>query len=59
LGQDLIVLVERPLFGDIYIGLSDNYVEVEFAGPQNLVGQFVNVKVVNVEQERVIGVINS
>ena len=58
LGQDLKVLVERPLSGDMYIGLSDNYVDVEFACLQNLVGQFVNVKVVNAGQEKVLGVIN-
>lgn len=43
-GQELQVLVERAV-QNIYTGLSDNYVELEFSSPDNVIGEFVQVMI--------------
>ncbi|MEA4923707.1 MAG: tRNA (N(6)-L-threonylcarbamoyladenosine(37)-C(2))-methylthiotransferase MtaB [Syntrophomonadaceae bacterium] len=58
LGQELNVLVERPWDGDIYSGLSDNYIDVHFESPRNLVGQIIKVTLMKAEQEWAIGVVS-
>ncbi|MDD3269800.1 MAG: tRNA (N(6)-L-threonylcarbamoyladenosine(37)-C(2))-methylthiotransferase MtaB [Syntrophomonadaceae bacterium] len=42
-GQELKVVVERSTGNDIYLGTSDNYLNVEFKTAENLVGKFARV----------------
>ncbi len=58
LGQELSVLVERPWDGDTYSGLSDNYIDVHFESPHNLVGQIIKVTLMKAEQEWAIGAVS-
>ena len=45
LNTDMEVLVERELYNDQYIGLSDNYINVEFSSNNDLRGNFATIKI--------------
>jgi len=59
LGRELKVLVERQLSDDMYSGLTDNYIEVRFNSPLNLVGEFAPITLTEAEEDWTLGVINS
>jgi len=59
LGQDLTILVERHLSGDLYSGISDNYIEVRFNYPLNLVGEFVSITLTEATKDWAVGVIRA
>ena len=58
-GQELSVVVEKPLEGDEghVIGVSDNYLRVRFAGPPDMRGQVVRVRVLSTDAHFVNGVL--
>ncbi len=58
-GQELSVVVEKPLEGDEghVIGVSDNYLRVRFAGPPDMRGQVVRVRVLSTDAHFVDGVL--
>lgn len=55
LGRQLTVLVQEHLFEHTYMGLTDNYIEVQFDSPHDLTGFFVQVKAVMVNNHRISG----
>lgn len=59
MGQELTTLVERQLSDDMYCGLSDNYIEVRFNSPINLVGEFVPVTLTEAKEDWMVGSMSS
>ena len=53
------MVVEKPLEGDEghVIGVSDNYLRVRFAGPPDMRGQVVRVRVLSTDAHFVDGVL--
>jgi threonylcarbamoyladenosine tRNA methylthiotransferase MtaB len=43
IGKELTVLVEKRLDNELYVGLSDNYLEITFSAAQDYCGQFVQI----------------
>ncbi len=58
-GQDLSVLVERHLSDGMYMGISDNYLEVHFSAPEDLTGQLVNITLTAAEQDHGLGILSA
>lgn len=56
-GQELTLLVERQTDNQDYIGLSDNYIEINFQSPQDLRGEFTRVRVEEIKLGEVKGTI--
>lgn len=56
-GQELTLLVERQADNQDYIGLSDNYIEINFQSPQDLRGEFTRVRVEEIKLGEVKGTI--
>jgi len=54
-GQELTLLVEKQEGEHEYIGLSDNYIEVNFQSPQDLRGELAHVRVKGINEGRVEG----
>jgi len=54
-GQELTLLVEKQIGEEDYIGLSDNYIEVNFQSHHDLRGELVQVRVERINAERVEG----
>ncbi len=52
LGQTKELLVERKLDENSFHGLTDNYLEVNFVAETDHVGDFVTVKLVNVDKDK-------
>ncbi|NLB53590.1 MAG: tRNA (N(6)-L-threonylcarbamoyladenosine(37)-C(2))-methylthiotransferase MtaB [Syntrophomonadaceae bacterium] len=55
LGQKLTVLVQEHISPDLYLGLSDNYIEIQFHSPHNMIGSFVQISPERIENQQVIG----
>lgn len=55
LGNEIMLLVERKSGIKRYIGLSDNYIEVEFSSDDELTGKLVNVKIDRIFEGKVYG----
>lgn len=55
LGQEIRLLVEKKAGPDMYIGLSDNYVEVIFTSHEDMTGDFTAVKIENMDNNTVTG----
>jgi threonylcarbamoyladenosine tRNA methylthiotransferase MtaB len=54
-GQELTLLVEKQIGEEDYIGLSDNYIEVNFQSPHDLRGELVRVRVEEINDNRATG----
>jgi threonylcarbamoyladenosine tRNA methylthiotransferase MtaB len=52
---EVLVLEQRDKSTGLLIGLTGNYVEVLFQGPDNLMGEFVQVEVTDVYPDRTLG----
>ena len=55
LGQKLTVLVQEHISPDLYLGLSDNYIEIQFHSPHNMIGSFVQISPERMESQQVTG----
>src|SRR5205823_6359965 len=55
LGAEVLVLETRARATGRLVGLSGNYVEVQFDGPDGLMGRLTRVRVTDVERDRTLG----
>lgn len=55
LGQRLNVLVQKQVAGDLYQGISDNYIDIQFSAAENMIGRFARVIPVKFQDGQVIG----
>ncbi|MBO8159150.1 tRNA (N(6)-L-threonylcarbamoyladenosine(37)-C(2))-methylthiotransferase MtaB [Thermosyntropha sp.] len=55
LGHEIMLLVERKWGIKSYIGLSDNYIEVEFFSENDLTGELTKVRIEKIEDGKVYG----
>lgn len=51
IGQDLILLVERKVGNNMYLGISDNYIEVLFPSETDCQGEFVKVTLAGADED--------
>ncbi len=54
-GQEVELLVEKRLRDDIYSGLSDNYIEVHFPFPDDVIGQIIKQKLIAATTDFAVG----
>jgi len=59
IGKELTVLVERKLSDGTYTGISDNYIEVHFSSPDDLIGEFVKITLTKAGEDQGVGVIEN
>ena len=53
--EEVLVLETRARATGRLVGLSGNYVEVQFDGPDGLMGRLTRVRVTDVERDRTLG----
>ncbi len=57
IGQIMPILVEQKRSAGIYSGLSDNYMEVRFTCRDDLIGEYVDVRLDQVRSDFVVGIV--
>jgi threonylcarbamoyladenosine tRNA methylthiotransferase MtaB len=55
-GREMEVLVENRKRDGWLVGVTNNYIKVQFKGPDSLMGKFTKVQIVKVEEETTFGV---
>lgn len=55
LKKEMRVLVEKRRVCGLLVGVTDNYIKVLFEGPDDLMNNFVTIKIEKVESERTLG----